>query len=52
MYFRTQKRLDKAEIGELKDFIELAMKNIGKVNQDVNNMSIKARMTRYQALEA
>lgn len=28
------------------------MKNIGKYNQDVNNMSIKARMTRYQALEA
>ena len=36
----------------MKDFIELAMKNIGKVNQDVNNMSIKARMTRYHALEA
>ena len=51
-YAEAQKRLDKAEIGELKDFIELAMKNIGKVNQDVNNMSIKARMTRYQALEA
>ena len=41
-YAEAQKRLDKAEIGELKDFIELAMKNIGKVNQDVNNMSIKA----------
>lgn len=51
-YAEAQKRLDKAENGELKDFIELVMKNIGKVNQDVNNMSIKARMTRYQALEA
>lgn len=48
----AQKQLDKAEIGELKDFISLVMENIGKYNQDVNNMSIKARITRYQALEA
>ena len=40
------------EIGELQEFIDLAMANIGKYNQEVNNMSIKARMTRYQALEA
>lgn len=51
-YAEAQKRLDKAEIGELKDFIDLVMQNIGKYNQQVNNMSIKARMTRYQALEA
>lgn len=51
-YAEAQKRLDKAEIGELKDFIDLVMQNIGKYNQKVNNMSIKARMTRYQALEA
>lgn len=51
-YAEAQKRLDKAEIGELQDFINLVMKNIGNYNQDVNNMSIKARMTRYQALEA
>lgn len=51
-YAEAQKRLDKAEIGELKDFIDLVMQNIGKYNQEVNNMSIKARMTRYQALEA
>lgn len=51
-YVAAQQRLDKAEIGELKDFIDLAMKNIGKYNQEVNNMSIRARMTRYQALEA
>lgn len=48
----AQKQLDKAEIGELKDFIEKAMENIGKYNQEVNNMSIKYRMTAYQALEA
>ena len=51
-YTEVQKRLDKAEIGELREFIDLAMANIGKYNQKVNNMSIKARMTRYQALEA
>ena len=52
-YSEAQKRLDKAELGELKDFVEKAMNNIGKYNQDVNNMSkSKARMTRYQALEA
>lgn len=50
-YAEAQKRLDKAEIGELQEFIDLAMANIGKYNQKVNNMSIKARMTRYQALE-
>ena len=51
-YAEAQKRLDKEELGELKDFIDLAMQNIGKYNQTVNNMSIKARITRYQALEA
>lgn len=50
-YAAAQQKLDKAEIGELKDFIELSMANIGKYNQEVNNMSIKARITRYQALE-
>lgn len=50
-YAAAQKRLDRAEIGELKDFIDLVMQNIGKYNQEVNNMSIKARITRYQALE-
>ena len=51
-YADAQKALSKAEIGELKDFIDLAMENIGKVNQEVNNMSIKARVTRYEALES
>lgn len=48
----AQKKLDAEELGELQDFIDLAMKNIGKYNQQVNNMSIKAQITRYQALEA
>ena len=32
-YSEAQKRLDKAELGELKDFVEKAMNNIGKYNQ-------------------
>lgn len=51
-YAAAQRQLSKAEIGNLRDFIDLAMENIGKHNQTVNNMSIKARITRYQALEA
>ena len=50
-YAAAQRQLSKAEIGNLRDFIDLAMANIGKHNQTVNNMSIKARITRYQALE-
>ena len=49
-YAAAQKRLDKEELGELQDFMNLAMQNIGKYNQTVNNMSLKARITRYQAL--
>ncbi len=51
-YALAQKKLDAAELGELKDYIDLVMQNIGRYNQQVNNMSIKARITRYQALEA
>lgn len=51
-YALAQKKLDAAEQGELKDYIDLVMQNIGRYNQQVNNMSIKARITRYQALEA
>lgn len=51
-YAAAQKRLDKTELKGLRNFVDLAMQNIGKYNQDVNNMPIKARMTRYQALEA
>lgn len=50
-FSEAQRLLDKAEIGELQNFIDLSTKNIGKYSQEVNNMSIKARMTRYQALE-
>lgn len=50
-YAAAQHKLNAKELGELKDFIDLSMKNIGKYNQTVNNLSIKARITRYQALE-
>ena len=50
-YAAAQQKLGKMELGELQDFIELSMKHIGEYNQEVNNLSIKARITRYQALE-
>lgn len=50
-YTEAQKLLDKAEIGELKDFIDKVNKHMGEYNLELNNISIKARITRYQALE-
>lgn len=51
-YAQAKRQLNKMEMGELQEFIKLSKQNIGKYNQTVNNMSIKARITRYQALEA
>lgn len=51
-YHAAQRRLDAEELGELQDFIDLATQNIGRYNQQVNNMSLRARIIRYQALEA
>ena len=50
-FAEAQKLLDKAEIGELKDFIAKVQAHMGEYNLELNNMSIKARITRYQALE-
>lgn len=47
----AQLKLSKAEIGELQDFIDLARANMGKYNLELNNMSIRARITRYEALQ-
>lgn len=47
----AQIKLSKSEIGELQDFIGKAKENIGKYNQELNNMSIRARITRYEALQ-
>lgn len=50
-YAQAQRSLSKAEIGGLKEFISKVNKNMGKYNQELNNMSIRARITRYEALD-
>lgn len=50
-YAKARKLLSKAEIGELKDFVDKVKANMGKYNLEIENMSIKARVTRYEALE-
>ena len=50
-YADAQRLLSRVEIGDLKDFIAKVNENMGKYNLELNNMSIKARITRYQALE-
>lgn len=50
-YSMAQEELSKSEIGELNNFIQKAYATMGNRDQDVINKSIKARITRYQALE-
>lgn len=50
-FAEAQKLLNKMEIAELKDFIAEVEKQMGEYNLELTNMSIKARITRYQALE-
>jgi phage putative head morphogenesis protein, SPP1 gp7 family len=50
-FAEAQKRLSQAEIGELQDYIDKVNANLGTYNQELENMSIKARITRYEALE-
>ena len=50
-YAEAQKQLSRMELGELQDFIDLVNESMGKYNLKLTNMSIKARITRYQALE-
>jgi SPP1 gp7 family putative phage head morphogenesis protein len=47
----AQKQLSRMELGELQEFIDLVNESMGKYNLKLVNMSIKARITRYQALE-
>ena len=49
-YAKAQKLLNKTELGELQDFIDMVRANMDDYNQDINNMSYKARITRYEAL--
>jgi SPP1 gp7 family putative phage head morphogenesis protein len=50
-YQQALRQLNKTEIGDLQAFIDKVKENMGKYNLELNNMSIKARITRYQALE-
>lgn len=50
-YAEAQRALDKTEIGDLKSFINKVNANMGKYDLELNNMSIKARITRYEALQ-
>ena len=50
-YAKARKLLSKAEVGDLNDFIDKVKANMGKYDLEVENMSIKARITRYEALE-
>lgn len=50
-YSAAQEMLSKEEIGELKDYIAKVYATIGTRDIDVVNKSIKARVTRYEALQ-
>ncbi|MHB8063521.1 MAG: minor capsid protein [Ruminiclostridium sp.] len=50
-YVQAQRALNTAEIGDLKSFISKVNANMGEYNLELNNMSIKARITRYEALQ-
>ena len=51
-YAEAQKLLNKTELKGLKDFIERAQKSLGVYDRELNNISLKARITRYDALKA
>lgn len=50
-YTDALKRLSEAEIGDLKSFIDRVNKTMGTYDLELTNMSIKARISRYEALE-
>lgn len=49
-YTEAQKRLSKAQVGKLRDYIKKVNETMGTYNLELSNMSIKARITRYEAL--
>lgn len=51
-YAEAQKLLNKTELKGLKDFIERSQKSLGVYDRELNNISLKARITRYDALKA
>lgn len=50
-YAEAQKRLSKAQVGKLRDYIKKVNETMGTYNLELSNMSIKARITRYEALQ-
>lgn len=50
-YTDALKRLSEAEIGDLKLFIDRINETMGTYDLELTNMSIKARVSRYEALE-
>ena len=50
-YTEAQKRLSKAQVGKLRDYIKKVNETMGTYNLELSNMSIKARITRYEALQ-
>lgn len=50
-YTEAQKRLSKAQVGKLRDYIAKVNETMGTYNLELSNMSIKARVTRYEALK-
>ena len=50
-YSAAQEMLSKEEIGELKDYIAQVYATMGTRNVEVINKSIKARITRYEAIQ-
>lgn len=49
-YTEAQKRLSKVQVGKLRDYINKVNETMGTYNLELSNMSIKARITRYEAL--
>ena len=50
-YADTQRLLNKVEISDLQAYISKVNESMGKYDLELNNMGLKARLTRYQALE-
>lgn len=50
-FTQAQKILNETELTGLREFIELAEKRMGEYDQELNNLSMKARISRYQAMK-
>jgi SPP1 gp7 family putative phage head morphogenesis protein len=50
-YTDALRKLNKTELGELQDFIDKVNEHMGEYDLEVSNLSIRSRITRYQALQ-